>query len=62
MNRMACLWLPQRCVDILICIRQEVQDAGGAVGDELKEPVDKLVVCVFFLVFFASIYAPIQCH
>ena len=56
---MACLWLPQHCVDILICIRQEVQDAGGAVGDELKEPVDKLVVCVFFWFFFASIYAPI---
>ena len=45
---MACLRLPQRCVDVLICIRQEVQDAGGDVGDELKEPVDKLVVCVFF--------------
>ncbi|KIM89615.1 hypothetical protein PILCRDRAFT_812439 [Piloderma croceum F 1598] len=43
MNRMACLRLTQRCADILICVRQEVQDAGGDVGDELKEPIDKLV-------------------
>jgi hypothetical protein len=47
MNRMACLLLTQRCVDILICVRQEVQYAGGDV-DELKEPVDKLMACVFF--------------
>jgi abelson tyrosine-protein kinase 1 len=57
MSRMACLWLPQCCVDILICIRQEVQDAGGDVGDELKEPVDKLVVCIFFL----PACVPVQC-
>jgi abelson tyrosine-protein kinase 1 len=54
---MACLRLTQRCADILICVRQEVQDAGGDVGDELKEPVDKLVACVFF--FFGSIYVPV---
>jgi abelson tyrosine-protein kinase 1 len=53
MNRMACLWLPQRCVDILICNRQEVQDAGGDVDDELKEPLDKLVACVYL---FRSIH------
>jgi len=44
---MACLRLTQRCADILISVRQEVQDAGGDVGDELKGPVDKLVACVF---------------
>ena len=33
-----------------------VQDAGGDVGDELKEPVDKLVACVFI---FSSIYIPV---
>jgi abelson tyrosine-protein kinase 1 len=47
MNRMACLRLTQRCADILICVRQEIQDAGGDVGDELQDPVGKLVACVF---------------
>jgi hypothetical protein len=28
-----------------------VQDAGGDVGDEPKEPVDKLVACVFIFYF-----------
>jgi len=49
MNRMACLRLTQRCADILISVRQEVHDAGGDVGDELKVPIDKLVECVFCL-------------
>ncbi|KAF7965529.1 hypothetical protein HWV62_43062, partial [Athelia sp. TMB] len=43
MNRMACLRLTQRCADILLSVRQEVQDAGGDVSAELQEPVDKLV-------------------
>lgn len=47
---MACLRLTQRCADILISVRQEVQDAGGDVGEELKAPVDKLVECVSFAV------------
>ena len=51
MNRMACLRLTQRCADILISVRQEVHDAGGDVGDELKGPVDRLVECVLFLLF-----------
>jgi hypothetical protein len=38
MNRMACLQLTQRYADILISIQQEVQDAGGETGDELKGP------------------------
>jgi hypothetical protein len=58
MNRMACLWLTQRCVDIFICVRQEVQDAGGDVGDELKGPVDKLVACIFLFGFFAAYMFP----
>ena len=40
---MACLRLTQRCADILLSVRQEVQDAGGDVSAELQEPVDKLV-------------------
>jgi hypothetical protein len=47
MNRMACVQLTQRCADILICVRQEVHGTGGAISDELKEPVDKLVAYVF---------------
>jgi abelson tyrosine-protein kinase 1 len=31
MNGIACLWLTQRCADILICVMQEVQDADGDV-------------------------------
>lgn len=46
MNRMACLRLTQRCADILISVRQEVQDAGGDVGEELKAPITKLTECV----------------
>ncbi|KIM89638.1 hypothetical protein PILCRDRAFT_191930 [Piloderma croceum F 1598] len=38
--RIACLRLTQRCVDILICVRQKVQDAGGDVGDELISGCD----------------------
>jgi abelson tyrosine-protein kinase 1/abelson tyrosine-protein kinase 2 len=49
MNRMACLRLTQRCADILISVRQEIQDAGGDVGDELKAPIAKLVECVSIL-------------
>jgi abelson tyrosine-protein kinase 1 len=61
MNRMACLRLTQRCADILIRVRQEVQDAGGDVGDELKEPVDLLInsLRAFFFLFFSSIYVPV---
>ena len=54
MNRMACLRLTQRCADILICVRQEVQDAGGGVGDELKDPVGKLIACVFIYLILAA--------
>jgi abelson tyrosine-protein kinase 1 len=54
MNRIACLRLTQRCADILICVRQEVQDAGGDVGDELEDPVDLLInsLRAFFVLFF----------
>jgi len=53
---MAYLRLTWRCADILICVRQEAQDADGDVGNELKEPVDQLVACV---VFFGGIYVPV---
>ena len=49
MNGMACLRLTQRCTDILISVRQETQDAGGDVGDELKMPIAKLVEYVSIL-------------
>jgi len=49
MNRIACLLLTQRCADVVISVRQEILDAGGDVGDELKMPIAKLVECVSIL-------------
>ena len=42
MNRMACLRLTQRCADVLLSIREEIAEAGDAVGEELKHPLAKL--------------------
>jgi hypothetical protein len=46
---MVCLQLTQCYADILISIQQEVQDAGGETGDELKGPADKTRWVGFFL-------------
>jgi hypothetical protein len=50
MNQMACPQSTQRYVDILISVQQEVQDAGGETGDELKGPADKTCQVGFFFV------------
>ena len=42
MNRMACLRLTERCADVLLSIREEISEAGNAVGEELKHPLAKL--------------------
>jgi hypothetical protein len=42
MYRLACLRLTERCADILLSIRHEIQEAGGQVGDELAAPIAKL--------------------
>lgn len=46
MNRLACLRLTERCAEILLSVREEVDGAGGSVGVELQMPVTKLVECV----------------
>lgn len=43
MNRLACLRLTERCAEILLAVRAEVQEAGDLVGDELALPIAKLV-------------------
>ncbi|KAJ7217776.1 hypothetical protein GGX14DRAFT_550000 [Mycena pura] len=43
LNRMACLRLTERCADILLSIRDEIQDAGEHIGEELTMPIEKLV-------------------
>ena len=45
-NRLACLRLTERCADILLSIREEVNEAGNYVGLELQVPIVKLVECV----------------
>jgi hypothetical protein len=43
MNRLQCLRLTERCAEILLSVRQEVQDAGDEVGLELDVPYQKLL-------------------
>lgn len=43
MNRLACLRLTDRCADILLSIREEIQEAGNDVGIELQGPIVKLI-------------------
>lgn len=47
MNRSACLRLTDRCATILFSIREEIFDAGDNVGDELRDPILRLVEYVF---------------
>jgi hypothetical protein len=42
MYRLACLRLTERCADILLSIRHEIQQAGDVVGQELAAPIAKL--------------------
>ena len=41
-NRLACLRLTERCADILLCVREEIHEAGDEVGQELQDPLQKL--------------------
>ncbi|KAF8639293.1 hypothetical protein AX17_001604 [Amanita inopinata Kibby_2008] len=43
MNRTACLRLTERCADILLSVREEIQDAGDIVGEDLAAPIAKLI-------------------
>ncbi|EPQ50917.1 hypothetical protein GLOTRDRAFT_66644 [Gloeophyllum trabeum ATCC 11539] len=43
LNRMACLRLTERCADILLSVKDEIDSAGEAVANELQEPIEKLV-------------------
>ena len=52
MNRLSCLRLTERCADILMCIREEIYDAGDYVGQELYAPITKLVESVSFTGFY----------
>lgn len=58
MNRLACLRLTERCATILISVREEVADAGDQVGEELNEPIVRLVECVllYFFSFHHSLF------
>ncbi|KAG6827855.1 hypothetical protein H0H92_010245 [Tricholoma furcatifolium] len=41
-NRMQCLRLTERCADVLLSVREEIQEAGDSVNEELKLPISKL--------------------
>ncbi|TFK45230.1 hypothetical protein OE88DRAFT_1640190 [Heliocybe sulcata] len=43
LNRMACLRLTERCADILLSVKDEIDQAGEAVANELQEPMKKLI-------------------
>ncbi|KAJ7772628.1 hypothetical protein DFH07DRAFT_167310 [Mycena maculata] len=43
LNRLACLRLTERCAEILLSVREEVNGAGDQVGDELAMPIGKLL-------------------
>ncbi|KZT21885.1 hypothetical protein NEOLEDRAFT_1072805 [Neolentinus lepideus HHB14362 ss-1] len=43
LNRMACLRLTERCADILLSVKDEIDQAGEAVANELEEPLQKLI-------------------
>jgi abelson tyrosine-protein kinase 1 len=48
MNRLACLRLTERCADILMSVREEIAEAGDYVGEELRDPLTKLLEYDFF--------------
>ncbi|KZT23805.1 hypothetical protein NEOLEDRAFT_1042462, partial [Neolentinus lepideus HHB14362 ss-1] len=41
-NKVACFKLTERCADILLSIKAELDSAGVAVAGELSEPIEKL--------------------
>ncbi|KAL0570529.1 hypothetical protein V5O48_011438, partial [Marasmius crinis-equi] len=54
LNRLQCLRLTERCADILLSVRQEVQEAGDTVTEELRDPIVKLTDA------FNSVYTFLQ--
>ena len=48
MNRLACMRLARRCADIVLCVRQEVKEAGDVIRSELFMPLSRLVESVSF--------------
>ena len=49
---MACLRLTERCATILLCVREEVAEAGDDVQDELLHPIQRLLEYVHVTLFF----------
>ncbi|OCH89375.1 hypothetical protein OBBRIDRAFT_668393 [Obba rivulosa] len=43
LNRMACLRLTERCATVLISVREEVAESGDQVGEELRQPIMRLI-------------------
>ncbi|EMD32697.1 hypothetical protein CERSUDRAFT_143220 [Gelatoporia subvermispora B] len=43
LNRMACLRLTERCATVLLSVREEIAESGDQVGDELHQPITRLV-------------------
>ncbi|KAH8825809.1 hypothetical protein DL96DRAFT_1670173 [Flagelloscypha sp. PMI_526] len=41
-NRLACLSLTERCADILLSVRVEINEAGDEVTEELAKPIQRL--------------------
>jgi len=54
MNRLASLRLTERCADMLICVREEIADAGDAVAEELHAPIAKLNECVRSSIYYVT--------
>lgn len=48
MNRLACMRLARRCAEIVLCVRQEVKEAGDVIRSELFMPLSRLVESVIF--------------
>lgn len=42
-NRLACLRLTERCATILFSVREDIAEAGDKVGEELINPIERLV-------------------
>ncbi|KAF8634740.1 hypothetical protein AX15_000748 [Amanita polypyramis BW_CC] len=43
MNRTACLRLTERCAEILLSVREEINNGGDVIGDDLLAPISKLI-------------------
>ncbi|OCH88136.1 hypothetical protein OBBRIDRAFT_735019, partial [Obba rivulosa] len=55
-NRKECERLAQRCVAVMLSVRQEVKQSGDQVTQELQVPISELIVA------FAEVYRFLQGH